>query len=145
MMRHGVNMFLPFEVAAGNDICATATKLWRERGDALISYGFEFGWLGDTLLVLRKVPAIVRSASMSSLLVALQAWLDSSWASAESAQEALLNTLSSHAVPPQLPAYSLSDLNGLLREYESSFPNATERPWRMLGATDWQRLFDTFS
>jgi DNA mismatch repair protein MutL len=122
-----------------------AARLWRERGGALQLYGFEFGWLGDTLLVLRKVPAIVRAASIPSLLMALQTWLGQPGDNEESARNELLQMLSSHAVPQQLPAYSLSELNTMLREYEAAPLLAGERPWREFAAADWQRLFELFS
>jgi len=127
------------------NLTAEDACLWRDRGAVLQTFGFEFGWLGEELLVLRKVPAIVRSASMPSLLQAVQAWLGRLDDSAEGVKDDLLRTLASHAVPKQLPAYSLSDLNALLREYEAALPNSTNRPWRELHAADWQRFFESIS
>jgi DNA mismatch repair protein MutL len=124
---------------------ADAARLWRERGGALQLYGFEFGWLGDTLLVLRKVPAIVRAAALPALLMALQGWLGQPGDNEVRARDELLRMLSSHAVPQQLPAYSLPELNTLLREYEAAPLPSAERPWRELAAADWQRLFELFS
>ncbi|HEY0635758.1 MAG TPA: DNA mismatch repair endonuclease MutL [Gammaproteobacteria bacterium] len=121
------------------------TRLWQERGRALKPYGFESGWLGETLLVLRKVPALVRGASMPALLEGLEAWLNHWGKEAQAGHEEMLALLARHALPDRLPTHSLVELNALLREYASLAPSTGPCPWRELHTNDWQRLFELFS
>ncbi|HEY0722060.1 MAG TPA: DNA mismatch repair endonuclease MutL [Gammaproteobacteria bacterium] len=135
----------PLLIPESLELGAERARLWRERGGALEHFGFEVGWLGDTLLVLRKVPAVVRSASMPALLQALEAWLERFDTVVSTGRGELLALLAHHAVPASLPSYTLSGLNALLHEYASVMPPAAPRPWVELQAGDWPRLFEFFS
>ncbi len=134
----------PLLIPESLELSVEQARLWRERGGVLESLGFESGWLSDTLLVLRKVPAVVRNASMPALLQALEAWLDRYGLAVPTGREELLALLARHAVPEPLPAHSLPELNTLLHEYAAVMSPAAPRPWCELRTGDWQRLFELF-
>lgn len=135
----------PLLIPESFNLSTVSAERWRARGGVLEHFGFHFGWLGDELLVIRKVPAVVRLASIASLFAALELWLVHHGNSTEAGKGELIRLLASHAVPGQLPGYSLSDLNAFLREYEMVRADSLFRPWRELTATDWQRLFELFA
>jgi DNA mismatch repair protein MutL len=115
------------------------TAAWQEHGELLMPYGFEWGWLGENLLVLRQVPALLRSAVSNRLLATLTQWLID-----QGAEQGLLKLLARHAHPDPLPAYGVAELNTLLREYEGTMPETVaRRHWRYLSAADWHRLIES--
>lgn len=119
---------------------AEEAQRWRERGALLEPYGFDWGWLGEGLLVVRGVPALVRTAPIAGLVAALGGWLADGQGTAT--EQGLLALLAAHAVAEPLPAYSLAELNTLLRDYERTMPHAGPLPWRLLGAGGWRHLFE---